>query len=140
MMKKLTIAMCLMIAMCSACQTVEKGREQWSALATVEQAMKADEILLNTLADLKDSIDMQYAAYRAAGDQAGVVFIEDEVAPLVNTAESAVAAYHSAVMVWLESAAEPSDIEARLTLAKKALGLVEQMIINHELNKEKSNG
>jgi hypothetical protein len=128
--KRLTIAMCLMIAMCSACQTVEEGREQWSALTTVEQAMKADEILLKTLDDLKDSIGLQYAAYRAAGDQEGMTFIEDEVAPLVNAAESAIAAYHSAVTTWLESGMEPSDLEARLMLARKALDLVERMIIN----------
>lgn len=132
-MKKLVVALCLVIVSCLACQTVEKGQEQWANLTTVEQAVKADEVLLKTLDDLKDSVDQHYAAYKAAGNQEGIAFIENDVAPLINAAENAIALYHSGVVLWMESGSEPSDIEVKLQMAQKALDLIEQMLIDWKL-------
>jgi hypothetical protein len=100
-MKKLTFALCLMIAVCFACQTVDKGQEQWESLSSVERAMKLDAEFLKALDDLKDSIDAQYQAYVEAGDQEGIDFIEQEVAPLVADVEAAISVYHKLVSICL---------------------------------------
>lgn len=133
-MKKLVVALCLVIVSCLACQTIKKGQEQWSGLTSVEQAAKIDEVLLLTLGDIKDSIDQQYRIYQAAGDQEGIAFIENEIAPLVNAAEEAIDLYHSAVMVWMDSGTEPSDIEVRLRLAQQALDLIEQKLMERAIS------
>ena len=125
-LRNMFVCLCFVLA---GCAMFERGQEQWSGLTSVEQAAKIDEVLLLTLGDIKDSIDQQYQIYQAAGDQEGIAFIENEIAPLVNAAEEAIGLYHAAVIAWMDSDAMPSDIEVRLRLAQKALDLIEQKLM-----------
>ena len=116
------------------CGLLGDARERWEGLTSVEQAAKIDEVLLLTLGDIKDSIDQQYRIYQAAGDQEGIAFIENEIAPLINAAEEAIDLYHSAVMVWMDSGTEPRDLAVRLRLAQQALDLIERKLMERAIS------
>jgi hypothetical protein len=101
----------------------------------VEQAMRLDAEFLKALNDLKDSIDRQYQAYVEVGDQEGIDFIEQEVAPLVADVEAAISTYHELVMRWAETGVPSSDIEMAAQAVVKALDFIEIRLMERALGR-----
>jgi hypothetical protein len=117
------------------CSTFDKAENQWKSLLSVEQAMKLDAEFLKTLDDLKDSIDAQYQVYVEAGDQEGIDFIEQEVAPLVADVEAALSVYHELVVQWAETGVPPSDVEMAAQAVVRALDFIELKLMERALSR-----
>ena len=97
--------------------------------------MRLDAEFLKALNDLKDSIDRQYQAYVEVGDQEGIDFIEQDIAPLVADVEAAISVYHKLVLQWAETGVPPSDVEMAAQAVIRTLDFIEMRLMERALGR-----